>query len=108
MLLKISRTSPRVLRAIDADGDDNRSELAALKLEGPVGDEIEPEDGDGPPPPVPGTVRLMTSQPVAMPMSAVGGQNSLREQLEERPWLLAVGALGLLGFFLALRTRRSV
>ncbi|HSP66073.1 MAG TPA: LPXTG cell wall anchor domain-containing protein [Candidatus Deferrimicrobium sp.] len=47
----------------------------------------------------------MTDTPIEMPLSAAGGQSSLAEQLEERPWLLAVGALALLGFFLVLRRR---
>jgi hypothetical protein len=53
--------------------------------------------------PVPGVVRLMTPAPIEMPASAAGGQSSLAERLEERPWLVAVAALGLLGFFLLLR-----
>ncbi len=57
--------------------------------------------------PVPGTVRLMTDTPIEMPMSAAGGQSSFAEQLEERPWLLAVGALAVLGFFLMVRRRDS-
>ncbi|HEY7927514.1 MAG TPA: hypothetical protein VIG86_08880 [Candidatus Dormibacteraeota bacterium] len=56
---------------------------------------------------VPGTVRLMTSEPIPMPASAASGQGSLREQLEERPWLLAFGFLAVVGFFLMLRARRS-
>jgi hypothetical protein len=47
----------------------------------------------------------MTSEPIEMPASAAGGQGSLAEQLEERPWLLAVGSLALLGLFLLLRRR---
>lgn len=57
--------------------------------------------------PVPGVVTLVTSSPVAMPASAAQGQSSLAEQLDERPWLLAVGFIGLLGFFLLVRARRS-
>jgi LPXTG-motif cell wall-anchored protein len=49
----------------------------------------------------------MTDQPIEMPLSAAGGQSSVAEQLEERPWLVAVGALALLGFFLLLRRRDS-
>ncbi|MDQ6848281.1 MAG: hypothetical protein M3019_12000 [Candidatus Dormibacteraeota bacterium] len=56
--------------------------------------------------PVPGTVTLMTDAPIEMPLSAAGGQSSLAEQLEERPWLVAVGILALLGFFLVLRRQR--
>jgi hypothetical protein len=56
--------------------------------------------------PVPGTVRIMTSEPVEMPLSAAGGQSSLAEQIEERPWLVAVALLGLLGVFLLLRRCR--
>ncbi|MBJ7595146.1 MAG: hypothetical protein JF886_09845 [Candidatus Dormibacteraeota bacterium] len=52
---------------------------------------------------VPGTVTLVTETPIEMPLSAAGGQSSLAEQLEERPWLVAVGILGLLGFFLVRR-----
>ena len=55
--------------------------------------------------PVPGTVTLMTSEPIEMPLSAAGGQSSLAEQLEERPWLVAVGILVVAGVFLALRRR---
>jgi LPXTG-motif cell wall-anchored protein len=55
--------------------------------------------------PVPGVVRLMTTAPIEMPASAAGGQSSLAEQFEERPWLVAVGLLVLLGFFLVLRRR---
>ncbi|MEO8897225.1 MAG: hypothetical protein ABI352_06520 [Candidatus Dormibacter sp.] len=58
-------------------------------------------------PHVPGKVQLMTSEPIAMPASAADGQSSLREQLEERPWLLAVGFVAMVGFFLLLRARRS-
>ncbi len=54
---------------------------------------------------VPGTVRLMTETPIEMPLSAAGGQGSFAEQLGERPWLLAVGSLLVLGFFLVLRRR---
>jgi hypothetical protein len=57
--------------------------------------------------PVPGTVRLMTDTPIEMPLSAAGGQSSLAEQLEERPWVLAVGALAALAFFLVLRRRHD-
>jgi LPXTG-motif cell wall-anchored protein len=57
--------------------------------------------------PVPGTVRLMTSEPVEMPLSAAGGQSSLAEQLEERPWLVAVGILAILGFLLLVLRRRD-
>lgn len=55
--------------------------------------------------PVPGVVRLMTTTPIEMPVSAAGGQSSFAEQLEERPWLVAVGLLGVLGFFLVVRRR---
>jgi hypothetical protein len=55
--------------------------------------------------PVPGTVKLMTETPIEMPLSAAAGQSTFAEQIEERPWLLAVGALGLLSFFLLLRRR---
>ena len=54
---------------------------------------------------MPGTVRLMTDAPIEMPLSAAGGQSSFAEQIEERPWLLALGTLALLGFFLVLRRR---
>ena len=47
----------------------------------------------------------MTTAPIEMPASAAGGQSSLAEQFEERPWLVAVGLLVLLGFFLVLRRR---
>jgi LPXTG-motif cell wall-anchored protein len=47
----------------------------------------------------------MTSEPIEMPLSAAGGQSSLAEQLEERPWLVAAGMLAVLGFFLLLRRR---
>jgi hypothetical protein len=63
--------------------------------------------GSGSQPRVPGTVQLMTSEPISMPASAAAGQSSMREHLEERPWLLAVGFIGLIGFFLVLRARRS-
>jgi hypothetical protein len=53
--------------------------------------------------PVPGTVTLMTDTPIEMPLSAAGGQSSFAEHVEERPWLLAVVLLAVLGFFLALR-----
>jgi LPXTG-motif cell wall-anchored protein len=55
--------------------------------------------------PVPGTVQLMTSEPIEMPLSAAEGQSSLAEAVEERPWLVAAGALAVLGFFLLLRRR---
>jgi LPXTG cell wall anchor motif len=57
--------------------------------------------------PVPGTVRLMTSAPIEMPLSAAGGQSSLAEQLEERPWLVAAAVLAVLGFLLLLLRRRD-
>lgn len=57
--------------------------------------------------PVPGTVRLMTSEPIEMPLSAAGGQSSLAEQLEERPWLVAVAVLAILGFLLLVLRRRD-
>ena len=57
--------------------------------------------------PVPGIVKLVTTSPVVMPASAAQGESSLAEQLSERPWLLAVGFIGLLGFFLLVRARRS-
>jgi hypothetical protein len=60
---------------------------------------------DGTGVPVPGTVRLMTATPIEMPLSAAGGQSSLAEHFEQRPWLLAVAPLLVLGFFLALRRR---
>jgi hypothetical protein len=59
--------------------------------------------GDTSEEPVPGVVRLMTSAPVEITASAADGQSSLAEQLEERPWLVAVAVLALLGFFLAVR-----
>ena len=59
-------------------------------------------------PDVPGVVRLMTDEPVVLPAGAAeGGGSALRDQLEERPWLLAAGVLELLGFFLLLRAARS-
>jgi hypothetical protein len=72
-----------------------------------VGEGAEAEAGasEGPDGPVPGVVRLMTSEPIEMPLSAAGGQSSLAEQLEERPWLVAAGMLAVLGFFLLLRRR---
>ena len=57
--------------------------------------------------PVPGTVRLMTSEPIEMPLSAAGGQSSLAEQLEERPWLVAAATLAVLGVLLLLLRRRD-
>lgn len=54
---------------------------------------------------VPGTVQLMTPTPIEMPLSAAGGQGSLGELMEERPWLLAAGVLGVLALFLLLRRR---
>jgi hypothetical protein len=59
--------------------------------------------GDTSEEPVPGVVRLMTSAPVEITASTADGQSSLAEQLEERPWLVAVAVLALLGFFLAVR-----
>ncbi len=53
--------------------------------------------------PVPGTVTLVTQTPLEMPLSAAAGQSSLAEHLEERPWLVAVAILGVLGFFLLVR-----
>lgn len=58
-------------------------------------------------PDVPGVVRLVTTSPVPMPASAAAGQSSLAEVLDERPWLLALGFIGLLGFFLVIRASRS-
>ena len=57
--------------------------------------------------PVPGTVRIMTSEPIEMPLSAAGGQGSIAEQIEQRPWVVAVALLALAGFFLLLRRRRG-
>lgn len=54
--------------------------------------------------PVPGTVRVVTTAPIMLSAEAAG-DGSLRDALEDRPWLLAVGFLGLLGFFLAARAR---
>lgn len=56
---------------------------------------------------MPGTVQLMTETPIEMPLSAAAGQSTFAEQIEQRPWLLAVGALGLLSFFLVLRRRNQ-
>lgn len=56
---------------------------------------------------MPGTVQLMTETPIEMPLSAAAGQSTFAEQIEQRPWLLAVGALGLLSFFLVLRHRNQ-
>jgi LPXTG-motif cell wall-anchored protein len=61
--------------------------------------------GDAGEEPVPGTVRLMTAEPIEMPLSAAEGQGSLAEAIEERPWLLAAGLLAMLGFFLLVRRR---
>jgi LPXTG-motif cell wall-anchored protein len=66
---------------------------------------MDPAAPDRPREPVPGTVKLMTDTPIEMPLSAAEGQSSLAEQLEERPWLVAVGILALLGFFLLVRRR---
>ena len=66
---------------------------------------MEPESTGGRREAVPGTVRLMTDTPIEMPLSAAGGQSSFAEQVEERPWLLAVASLAVLGFFLVLRRR---
>ncbi|HEX4755090.1 MAG TPA: hypothetical protein VH661_04980 [Candidatus Dormibacteraeota bacterium] len=71
-----------------------------------MSESVATQSGAGAQPRVPGTVQLMTSEPISMPASAADGQSSLREQLEERPWLLAVGFLALVGFFLLLRARR--
>jgi hypothetical protein len=71
-----------------------------------MSESVTAKTGGGARPRVPGTVQLMTTEPISMPASAAAGQSSLREQLEERPWLLAVGFLALGGFFLLLRARR--
>jgi hypothetical protein len=42
---------------------------------------------------VPGTVRLMTVRPIEMPLAAAGGQSSLAELIQERPWLVPAGVL---------------
>lgn len=65
----------------------------------------DPGRGQPAPPPVPGTVRLMTSTPIEMPVSAAAGQSSFAEMIEERPWLVAAAILGVLGFFLLVRRR---
>jgi hypothetical protein len=72
-----------------------------------MSENVATEAGGGTQPRVPGTVQLMTSEPISMPASAAGGQSSMREQLEERPWLLAIGLLAVVAFFLVLRARRS-
>jgi hypothetical protein len=71
-----------------------------------MGEEMATEGAGGSWPRVPGTVQLMTSEPISMPASAAAGQSSLGEVIEERPWLLAVGFLALVGCFLLLRARR--
>lgn len=71
-----------------------------------MGEDIDAGGSGAQSPPVPGTVRLMTSEPVAMPASAAAGQSSLREVIEERPWLLAVGVAALLGLILLVGARR--
>ncbi len=45
--------------------------------------------------PVPGTVRLMTEQPIEIRGVDAHGRTSLAERVEERPWLVAAGMLGL-------------
>lgn len=58
--------------------------------------------------PVPGTVRLMTSRPVEMPLAAAGGQSSLGETIGERPWLVPIGiatGLAVVGFAVILGRR---
>ena len=57
--------------------------------------------------PVPGEVRLVTRTPIAMPLSAAGGQDSLGEMLEERPWLVAACVVLIAGAYLLLRSRRA-
>ena len=54
---------------------------------------------------VPGTVTVVTSTPLELPLSARDGQSSLAERIEERPWLVAVALLGLLAAFLAVRRK---
>ena len=54
---------------------------------------------------VPGVVRLMTSRPVEMPLSAADGQDSLTEQLSERPWLMVAAAAAVVGLVVLLRQR---
>jgi hypothetical protein len=79
--------------------------IAAFRSEAPaVSDDVTKRHDPGDEP-VPGTVRLMTSEPIEMPLSAAEGQSSLAEAIEERPWLVAAGALAVLGFFLLLRKR---
>lgn len=56
---------------------------------------------------MPGTVRLMTTTPIEMPLSAAGGQSSLAEELEERPWLVAAAMLAMLGALLLVLRRRD-
>lgn len=63
-------------------------------------------DDTATPPAVPGTVQLMTTVPLVLPARAAEGESSLRDRLEERPWLLSLVFVGLLGFFLLLRLRR--
>jgi LPXTG-motif cell wall-anchored protein len=72
-----------------------------------VSDEVAMGRGQPGDAPVPGTVRLMTPTPIEMPLSAAAGQSSLAELLEERPWLIAAGLLGVLAFFLLLRRRND-
>ena len=57
--------------------------------------------------PVPGVVRVMTKAPIELPASATAEQSSLAEQLEERPWLVAVAIVAVLaGLLLVIRRRR--
>ena len=54
---------------------------------------------------VPGVVRVMTTAPIEMALSAAGGQSSFAEQLEAHPWVVAALVLAVLGAFLAVRRR---
>src|SRR5579863_10186934 len=49
---------------------------------------------------VPGRVVVVTDGPVTLPASVAGGQSSLAEQLQDRPWIVAAAmaalAVGLL------------
>jgi hypothetical protein len=55
---------------------------------------------------VPGVVRVMTIEPVEVPASVSGGQSSLREILEERPWLVAAAITVVVAALVVLVRRR--
>ena len=56
---------------------------------------------------VPGRVVIVTDEPVVLPLSVAEGQSSIAEQLQDRPWIVAVAVAALaVGLLVVTRRRR--